>query len=175
MGVVVTGAVDAKAGRDAVPREGDSVEVVLRHGAQHRHGHHAVIGVQIFGIDGRSDGLRLVPRGGVYALHDALRLGDDSRLLRRRGGGRRGGSLLGLLRCGGCGGLGVRHTAPAEPEKASPGADQRQNYDQHQKHPTLAASACDLAAIGIKISHKSSCSPYRLYIVIIRPACRQYK
>ena len=154
VGVVVAGAVNAQARGNAVPREGHGVEVVLRHSAQHRHSHHAMVGVQVFGVDGLFNGVGLVPHGGIHSLHDALRLGDGGgrggRCLGGRGSGlRRGGHRL-------CRGGGRRRTAVLEPEEPSPSAEQRQNYDEHQKHFPLAPFAGDLIAVGIEISHRSS-------------------
>ena len=149
MGIVVARIVDAKARRDAVAREGDGVEIVVRHSAQHRDGHHAVIGVAVLGVDRGRDGLGLVPRGGIDARQDALRLGNVCR--GRRGGlGERSGRCGLLRRSGFRRGSLSRGTLPREPEVAHADAERRQNNDEDQEQSALAAPACDLIAVGNK-------------------------
>ena len=175
VGIVVACIVDAKARRDAVAREGDGVEIVVRHGAQHRDGHHAVIGVAVLGVDRGRDGLGLVPRGGIDARQDALRLGNVCRGCRGGLGGHSGGCGL-LRRSGFRWGSLSRGTLPREPEVAHADAERRQNNDEDQEQSALAAPACDLIAVGIKISHKSSYSlRNQACIAIIRRNRTGYK
>ena len=69
-----------------------------------------------------------------------------------------------------------RGTLPREPEVAHADAERRQNNDEDQEQSALAAPACDLIAVGIKISHKSSYSlRNQACIVIIRRNRTGYK
>ena len=53
--------------------EGDGIKVGGRYGAQHGDSYHAVVGVEVFGIDGLLDGRGGIPHGGIDGLHDAGR------------------------------------------------------------------------------------------------------
>ena len=156
VGIFVACIVDAKARSDAVACEGDGVKIGRCHGAQHRHGNHAVVGVQVFGVNGLLDRCGSIPHGGIHSLHNACRgLPCAGGLRGGRGLGGRflggGGGSLGRSRLGGRYRSGLCIMLHPEPADTGAGRCQNKNEDQHQF--TFALSASDLIAVGIKIGH----------------------